>query len=67
MIKAQMSPNLISFLAIRRGDWVIKVSVYRNKEVLLLAQNYFDKDRFIIEHFSNHDDAADYIECLAKD
>jgi carbonic anhydrase len=66
-MKAKLSPNLISFVAIRRGDWIMKISVYKNREVLVIAQHYFELDNFHIKHFHEHNEAADYIEFLAKD
>ena len=66
-MKSKMSPNLISFVTIRRGNWIMKISVYRTKEVLVVAQHYFDSDLFEVRHFSNQNEAADYIEFLARE
>jgi len=62
-----MSPNLISFVTIRRGNWVMKISVSRTKEVLVVAQHYFDSDLFEVRHFRDQNEAADYIEFLARE
>ena len=67
MIKAKVSPNLISFITVRRGNWVMKVSVYKAKLVLIVAQNIFDRDKFFVKQFLDHNDAADYIEMIAKE
>jgi len=45
----------------------MKISVYKSKEVLVVAQHYFELDNFHIRHFHEHNEAADYIEFLAKD
>jgi hypothetical protein len=45
----------------------MKISVYRNREVLVVAQNYFDADMFEIRQFTNQNEAADYIEFLARE
>jgi len=45
----------------------MKISVYRTKEVLVVAQHYFDNDMFEVRHFSNQNEAADYIEFLARE
>jgi hypothetical protein len=66
-MKAKLSPNLISFVTIRRGDWVMKISVYKNKEVLVVAQHFFEVEKFDIRHFYDQNEAADYIEFLAKE
>lgn len=65
MMKAKLSPNLISFVTIRRGDWIMKISVYKVKDVLLVAQNYYATEQIIIKHFKNHDEAANFIDNLA--
>lgn len=66
-MKQKVSPNLISFVTIRRGDWVMKVSVYKNKFVMVIAQNYYDKDSIIIRNFIDQNEAANFIEFLARD
>lgn len=67
MMKARVSPNLISFVTIRRGNWIMKISVYRTKEVLLVAQHYFDNDKFQLRQFSDQEEAAKYIDKLAEE
>lgn len=67
MMKAKLSPNLISFVTVRRGDWIMKISVYKNSSVLVLGKHFFDNDRVIIRQFVDKDKAADFIEHLAKE
>jgi hypothetical protein len=67
MMKARVSPNLISFVTIRRGDWIMKISVYKTKEVLLVAQHYFENERFQVRHFFDQEEAAKYIDKLAEE
>ena len=45
----------------------MKISVYKTKEVLVVAQHYFETEKFDIRHFHDQNEAADYIEFLAKD
>jgi hypothetical protein len=66
MMKAKVSPNLISFVTIRRGNWIMKISVYKARWVLLIAQHYYDKEKFIIKEFPHHDEAAAFIDFLAE-
>ena len=65
MMKAKLSPNLISFITVRRGDWIMKISVFKSKYVLLVAQNYYATEQIIIKHFNHHDEAAKFIDQLA--
>jgi len=63
-MKAKISPNLISFVTVRRGDWLTKVSVFKNKSVLVVAQNYYATEQVIIKHFTDKDEAATFIDNL---
>jgi len=65
-MKAKITENLISFVTIRRGGWILKVSVFKNKHVLVIAMNCFDM-KTIVQAFSKHVDAADFIELLVKE
>ena len=42
----------------------MKISVYKTKHVLLIAQNYYATEQIIIKHFKNHDEAANFIDTL---
>ena len=63
-MKAKVSPNLLSFITVRRGDWIMKISVFKTKHVLLIAQNYYATEQIMIKHFKNHDEAARFIDNL---
>lgn len=66
-MKSKISPNLVSFNTIRRGDWLMKISIYNKKFVMVIAQQVFYKNSIIIKNFSDQDAAANFIEQLAKD
>jgi hypothetical protein len=66
-MKAKLSPNLISFFLVRRGNWTIKVSVYKNKQILVFMQNVYDIDNIIMQCFQNQDEAADFIEHMIEE
>lgn len=66
-MKSKISQNLISFVTIRRGNWIMKISVYKTKEVLILAQHYFETEKFIIQQFTDQEDAAAFLDMLAHD
>ena len=61
-MKAKLSPNLISFVLVRRGNWYLKVSVYKNKQILVFMQHVYDMDNIIIQYFQDQSEAADFIE-----
>jgi presenilin-like A22 family membrane protease len=66
MMRAKLSPNLISFVLVRRGEWLLKVSVYKNKYIMVLAQHVFDMEHTIIRFFLDQNQAADFIEQLVE-
>lgn len=66
-MKAKVTKNMISFVTIRRGNWIIKVSVFKTKHVLIVAQHYYEIDLFHIRHFDDKNEAASFIEFLANE
>lgn len=67
MFKAKVSPNLVSFVTVRRGNWILKISVYKTSNVLVVGQHYYAKEQFFVRQFLNHDTAADFIDALVKE
>jgi hypothetical protein len=67
MMKAKLSPNLISFFLVRRGNWMLKVSVYKAKQVLVFMQHVYDMDKIVMQIFQNQNEAADFIEHMIEE
>jgi hypothetical protein len=67
MMKARLTPNLISFVTVRRGEWILKVSVFKNKQIMVLALNSFDVEKLLVRYFTDQNVAADFIEKLIED
>ena len=63
-MKAKLSPNLISFVTVRRGEWILKVSVFKSKQIMVVAQHCFDMETVIVRFFIDQNMAADFIEQL---
>jgi hypothetical protein len=66
MNKHKISPNLLSYHAVRRGEWILKVSVFKNKYVMVTAYNPYDMD-LRLNHFTNLEKAANFIEKLIEE
>jgi len=66
-MRAKLSENLISFISIRRGNWIIKVSIYKSSSVMIVGQHCFEYDKFFVKQFDHHERAADFLEDLAKE
>ena len=62
--RAKLIKNLLSYIPVRRGNWILQVSVFKNNQVLLVYKHYYDEDKFGIKAFTNHDTAIDFIEYL---
>jgi len=67
MMKAKLSPNLISFFLVRRGNWTLKVSVYKNKQIMVFMQHVYDIDKIIMQIFQSQDEAANFIELMIEE
>jgi hypothetical protein len=66
-MKAKLSPNLISFFLVRRGNWYLKVSVYKNKQILVLLQHAYDMDNIVLQYFHDQTKAAEFIEHIIEE
>jgi len=64
MMKAKITPNMISFVTVRRGEWILKISVYKNKQVMVIAQHCYALEVVIMKCFTDQNLAADFIEQL---
>jgi hypothetical protein len=64
MMRAKISQNMISFITVRRGEWILKVSVFKKKQIMVLAQNLYEGDKFYIRFFIDQNMAAEFIEQL---
>jgi hypothetical protein len=66
-MRAKITKNLISFNTVRRGGWVMDISVFKNKQVLVVGQHCFDPDKVVLKYFLDQGLAADFIEQLASE
>jgi len=57
---------MISFITVRRGDWLLKISVYKNTQIMIVALHAYEPDNFIVKYFTDQHEAADYIEFLVE-
>jgi hypothetical protein len=62
-IKLKAYKQLVSLNMVRRGNWLIKLSVF-NGQILLIASHLIDLDRIEIKTFWLPENTFDYIEKL---
>jgi hypothetical protein len=66
-MRAKVTKDMISFVPVIRGEWTFKISVWKTKQVMVIAQHNLDLHRIYVECFSHQDDAADFIERIASE
>lgn len=66
-MKAKVTKDMISFVPVMRGEWTFKISVWKTKQVLVVAQNNFDLNKVYVEVFQCQEQAADFIERLSEE
>jgi hypothetical protein len=63
-MKSKMLKDIVTFQTVRRGNWLLKVSVYKDKFVLVVAQHYFYQEQVITRYFNNFIEATNFVEYL---
>ena len=64
-MKTNISKHLISFQTVRRGNWQIKLSIYKDKQLLLYAMHIISEES-LLKVFYDNDEAAIFINFLAE-
>jgi hypothetical protein len=63
--KASVFPNMVTYVPIRRKDWVIKISIWKDKSILLIAYNVYTFAS-VTKQFDNADLAASFIDFMVE-
>lgn len=63
MSKQKIFGKLLTYVPIRRGNWVIKASVYHDKNVMLICNNCATAE-FYVRHFTSQLEAVEFMEYL---
>jgi hypothetical protein len=61
-MRQQLIKDLVSYPFLRRGNYQLKISVFKNMSVVIVANHVLDLDKFFVKHFGNLEEAADFIE-----
>jgi hypothetical protein len=62
MMKDKLIKDLVSYPFIRRGNYQMKISIFKNMSVVIVAHHVLDLDKFFVKHIGNLEQAADFIE-----
>jgi hypothetical protein len=61
--KLKVFGKLVSLNLVRRGNWLIKISVF-NGQILLIASHVIDLEKIEVKTFWEPEDAFDFIDKL---
>ena len=61
--KASYYNNHVCFTAVRRGDWILKVSVSPKRVVMVIA-THVSGELFSTKFFTDYNDATEWIETI---
>ena len=64
MMKSDLIKDLQSYPFLRKGNYQLKVSVLKKMSVVVVGNHLQDVDKFFVKHFSNLEEAANFIEFL---
>jgi hypothetical protein len=64
MMKSQLTKDLVSYPFLRRGNYQLKISVLKHMSVIIVGNHMMDVDKFFVKHFSNLEEAANFIEFI---
>lgn len=58
--------KLVTMTAVRRGDWLIKISIL-NGQILLIASHLLELEKIEVKTFWTSNEVNNFIEYLVKD
>ena len=56
---------MVTYVPIRRRDWVLKISIYKDKSILVVGYNVFSFAS-VVKQFDNADIAASFLDFLVE-
>jgi hypothetical protein len=63
--KASVFPNMVTYVPIRRKDWVLKISIFKDKSILVIGYHVYTFCS-IVRQFDNADLAASFIDFMVE-
>jgi hypothetical protein len=63
--KSSIFPNMVTYVPIRRKDWVLKISIYKDQSVLIIGYNVYTFAT-CIRQFDDQNLAASFIDFLVE-
>jgi hypothetical protein len=63
--KASVFPNMVTYVPIRRKDWILKISIWKDKSILVVCYNVYTFST-VVRNFDNADLAASFLDFLVE-
>lgn len=63
--KSQIFPNMVTYVPLRRKDWIVKISIYKDKSILVVGHNVYTFNT-VVRHFDDANVAASFLDFLIE-
>jgi hypothetical protein len=63
--KASVFPNMVTYVPIRRKDWVLKISIWKNNSIVVVGYHLYTFAT-IVRQFNDADLAASFLDFLIE-
>jgi hypothetical protein len=63
--KASVFPNMVTYVPIRRKDWVLKISIWKNNSIIVVGYHLYTFAT-IVRQFNDADLAASFLDFLIE-
>jgi len=63
--RASVFPNMVTYVPIRRRDWVLKISIFKDHSILIVGYNVYTFST-VVKQFDNADLAASFVDFLVE-
>jgi len=63
--KASVFPNMVTYVPIRRKDWVLKISIWKNNSIIVVGYHLYTFAT-IVRQFDDADLAASFLDFLIE-
>lgn len=64
-MKTKISKNLVSFPNVRRGNWHVKVSIYKDEQLMVVA-NHLLLELCVVRYFDSNAEAIEFINFIVE-
>jgi hypothetical protein len=63
--KASVFPNMVTYVPIRRRDWILKISIFKDNSILVVGYHAYTFS-CVVKQFDDADLAASFLDFLIE-